>query len=277
MWARAVAPLGRVRLRISRPGQAVVLGPVAVEEEAALAGQGRELGSFEPCGGPVDLAHRAGPALVLEGRAEPFGEAAVELGVVGGDDHGRLDEGGHLVGIDALAGHHFVGDAGDAGDLLGDRHRGLAQLDEGGSDAAEAALRVVAERDHGQFDDLVAGRVLARGLHVQIDALAQAVGVVVREQGVAGQPAQQAVVAAGLQLAGQDIQGVEIEVGDERIGVGHAGSGNRLDHPATNREGRASRLRRPGSRRRGRPKPPPLSGSGLGPGAENGARRSAAA
>jgi hypothetical protein len=61
----------------------------------------------------------------LKASQKAFGEAAVELGVVG-HDHGRGDEGGDLVGS-MLAGDHGVGDAGDAGDLLRDRDLGLAQ------------------------------------------------------------------------------------------------------------------------------------------------------
>jgi hypothetical protein len=73
---------------------AVVDGTVTVVEPAALADKIAELGALEAKARPVDLRDRTGPWLVVEPGSELLAKGTVELGVVGDDEIGVLDEGG---------------------------------------------------------------------------------------------------------------------------------------------------------------------------------------
>ena len=98
-------------------------------------------------------------------------------------------------------------------------------------DAVDRDERVALNAVSSLVLDAVAGGVLARGLDVEIDAAAQAGGISRLGEGTLLEPAQQAVAPAGFKLARHGLQGLDIQKG--RFGVGHAGAGNRLHHPAT--------------------------------------------
>ena len=95
-----------------------------------------------------------------EGPAE---EGDVEGGVVG-DQHralAELREGGHHVHQMRLAPQHGRGDAGDLGDALGHRAAGVDQLGE------LRNLHAVLDAHRADLDDLVGVGVETRGLHIQ--------------------------------------------------------------------------------------------------------------
>ena len=155
---------------------AVVNGPVTVVEPAAAVDEVAELGALEADLGPGHLGHRACPGLVSESIAEALAEAAVELGVMGDDDLGRLQQRADGHHVDRLSRHHLGRDAGQAGDLRADLDRGLVQHAEHAHHGADPALGVVHKGNHAEFYDLVAAVVEAGRLDVdqERDAFARA-------------------------------------------------------------------------------------------------------
>ncbi len=101
-----------------------------------------------------------------EAVVEALAEGAVELGVVGDDELGRLQQGADDRHVDGLARHHLGRDAGQARDLRADLDRGLVQHAEHAHHGADPSLGVVDEGHHAEFDHLVAAVVEAGRLDV---------------------------------------------------------------------------------------------------------------
>src|SRR5215203_671640 len=106
---------------------AILNGPVALVEPAALGQEVPELRSFKAEPAPGDLRVGAGPGLDLEAPRQALTEGAIEAGIVRDDQVSSLDELLDRRKIERLAGNHVRCDAGQAGDLRADGHAGLAQ------------------------------------------------------------------------------------------------------------------------------------------------------
>ena len=80
---------------------------------------------------------------------EPLGEASVEGGVVGQDDHRRRDKGADRLGIQRVAGDRFSADARQGGDLGRDGPGGFMVALKGVDDTQDLALGRVGEQEGG--------------------------------------------------------------------------------------------------------------------------------
>lgn len=69
-----------------------------------------------------------------------------------------------------MPGHHFVGDAGEFGDLLRDRNRGFVEGRKDGGYGRYSVVRQIGELDHGKFNDFVLCSVQAGRLDIDEDA-----------------------------------------------------------------------------------------------------------
>ncbi len=179
---------------------------MTVIEEPRPGGEPGQLDPFVPLGGPVDLTHRATPGLGAEDRAESLQEAPVEGGVVGDDQGGRRGEGRHGVRIDGLAGDHGVVDPRQGGDLGRNGLGRLPQPLKGFADLVDPTIGPVAERDHRQFDDLVAPPVQTRSLDIDEQACADEDAVRDRDRRPRRQTTQHAVSPARPQGRGHRLE-----------------------------------------------------------------------
>ncbi len=157
-------------------GVTVIDRTMTVVEPAAAVDEVAELGALEADLRPGHFGDRAGPGLVPEGVVETLAEGAVELGVVGDDEFGRLQQGTDNRHVDRLARHHLCGDAGQPRDLGADLDRGLVQHAEHAHHGADAPISVMHEGHHAEFNHLVAAVVEAGRLDVdhERDAFARA-------------------------------------------------------------------------------------------------------
>ena len=136
---------------------------------------------------------------------QPFGEASVEGGVVGQDDHGRGHECPHGIDVQLVAGDRVSADARQRGDLLGDGLGGLMVALEGVHHAQHLAFGAVGEAHHGELDHLIAPHVHPGRLH--IDHQTQpAIGRRGGQGSARRQLAHHAVLAARLELIGHGLQ-----------------------------------------------------------------------
>ncbi len=100
-----------------------------------------------------------------EDRPEPFGNFPVERNYLS-----VLDESNDRLGVDNLALHHGVGDAGQLDDLRSDRLGGLLEGLEDIDDTENPVVGRIGELDHGEFDDLGARDIEACRFDVDGDA-----------------------------------------------------------------------------------------------------------
>ncbi len=106
-------------------------------------------------------------------------EAAVEIRVVGDDEHYPAQQIVDGSIIDAVTGDHLIANTGDLRDLGRDRESGIFEPLPGAQDFVDpATLTVVFEEADAEFDDLVAIRIGAGGLdiHDSGDELGTVVG-----------------------------------------------------------------------------------------------------
>src|SRR6478609_10712372 len=95
----------------------IVNRPVRLMEIAGAGEQVAELGALKAVLWPVDFLLRATPRLLLEQGADALGEFAIEAGIMRDDDDSAFHEGCDRIGIDAMSGHHLVGDPRECDDL----------------------------------------------------------------------------------------------------------------------------------------------------------------
>ena len=98
---------------------------------------------------------------------EPFlQEAAIEIRVMGNDEHCPVQQIVDGTIVNAATGDHLIGDAGNVRDLRRDQKTGIFEPLPGAENFIDPpALTVIFEQADAEFDDLVAIRVGASGLH----------------------------------------------------------------------------------------------------------------
>ena len=197
---------GQGRCQHLEQGVAILDGPVALVEPAALGQKVPELRSLKPKPAPGDLGMGAGPGLDLEAPGQALTEGPVEAGIVRDDQIGRLDEPLDRLKIEHLAGNHLGRDAGQTGDLRADGHARLAQGIERANHVTDPAFLIVHEGDHAEFDDLVPRVIQARGFGVQDDGdLLTFTRRTRNDDGPGPQAAENTIVAGGLQHPGSSL------------------------------------------------------------------------
>src|SRR5215472_6537924 len=130
------------------------------------------------------------------GGKSPLQEAAIEIGVVGDNEHYLVEQIADGGTVDALTGDHLVGNAGDLDDLGWDRKTRIFEPLAAQNSIDSPALSVVLEGADAQFDNLVAIRAGSRGLdiHDSGDELRGAIRWVVF--GLRFQPTTNPIIAA---------------------------------------------------------------------------------
>src|SRR5215472_13556364 len=94
-------------------------------------------------------------------------EAAIEIGVVGDNEHYPVEQIVDSVIVDAFTGDHLVGNASNLRDLRRDRDAGVFEPLPGAEDFVDPpALTVIFEEADPEFDNLVVIRVGAGGFHI---------------------------------------------------------------------------------------------------------------
>src|SRR5215471_11942847 len=132
-----------------------------------------------------------------EGGKSPLQEAAIEIGVVGDNEHYPVEQIVDSVIVDVLTGDHLVGNAGNLDDLGWDRKTRIFEpLPAAQNFVNPPALPVVLEGADAQFDDLVAIGIGPRGfdIHDSGDELWGAIRWVVF--GLRFQPTTNPIIAA---------------------------------------------------------------------------------
>jgi len=135
-------------------GVGIFQGAVGVDEEAVEDGQHLQARDAEAVRSPVHLAHGAAPGAVV-GRQITIDEGPVERRVVRKDEIDAVQEFGHALPVDALAGQVGVGDAGQAHDLGLEWPAGILQAGVALAQVLQGACAtVVFEGAQADLDDL---------------------------------------------------------------------------------------------------------------------------
>jgi hypothetical protein len=98
-------------------GPTVARGPMPVVKEPEGIGDEFERRRADTLGLPVDIETAASPMFRGEGWKSFLQEAAVEISVVGDDEHHPAQQIVDGTFVDAVTGHHFIGNAGNFRDL----------------------------------------------------------------------------------------------------------------------------------------------------------------
>jgi len=116
---------------------------------------------------PVDIGMAARPMFRREGGKPSFQEVAVERGVVGGDEHDAPEQIVDGAIVDAMSGHHLIGDPGQAGDLGRDRKAGAFEPLPWSENLVDPpVVPAIFEEADGEFDDPVTIGVGTGGLDI---------------------------------------------------------------------------------------------------------------
>jgi|SRR5271163_477172 len=102
-----------------------------------------------------------------EGGKASFEEAAVEIGMMGDDEHYPAKQIVDGAFVNPVIGDHLIGDAGNGRDLRRDGKAGIFEPLPGAENLVDpTVLTVVFEEADSEFDDLVAIRIGAGGLDI---------------------------------------------------------------------------------------------------------------
>jgi hypothetical protein len=134
---------------------AILDGPVALVEPAALGREIAQLRSLKPKPALGDLGMGAGSRLHLEVPGQALTEGPIKASVMRDDQLRRRDERLHCLKVEHLAGDHVRRNPGQASDFRTDRYARLTQGIESLDHITDPAFLIIGEGNHAEFDDLV--------------------------------------------------------------------------------------------------------------------------
>ena len=191
---------------------------MSVEEEAEAVSQIFELGRGHAFLRPGHLLQRAGPRQGFEDRQARFQERTVEARIVRNHQFHPVQQGSHPRIVDALAGHHVIGNAMHRGRRRRYRPARIFQFVEDVQYPVDLpAFPVEFEHHHGKFNDRIHFQRQSGGFRIHHHATGQRPAVRLGIAAALGQPAQDAVIGMAFQLLRQAL---DID-GGEKIGFGH--------------------------------------------------------